>query len=87
MRIVPTISDSSEVLGGDPVTPQFFRAMRDLESGYFPEYSASDSSQDLPSQRSITESEYEREIECKNRLTKCGMCSCFLAIIGVLSMA
>ena len=86
MRIVPTISSdsscSSDTLGGDPVSPQFFRVMREYRNGSraLTDYSDEDT-------HSMTESEYDNRIKCQNRSIKCASCSCFLAIIAALSMA
>ena len=84
VRIVPTISSdsscSSDTLGGEPVTPQFLRVMREYRNGSLVDYSDEDT-------HSMTESEYNNRIKCQNRSIKCVSCSCFLAIIAALSMA
>ena len=84
MRIVPTISSdsscSSDTLGGEPVTPQFLRVMREYRNVSSVDYSDEDT-------HSMTESEYNNRIKCQNRSIKCVSCSCFLAIIAGLSMA
>ena len=84
VRIVPTISSdsscSSDTLGGEPVTPQFLRVMREYRNVSSVDYSDEDT-------HSMTESEYNNRIKCQNRSIKCVSCSCFLAIIAGLSMA
>ncbi len=46
VRIVPTISSdsscSSDTLGGEPVTPQFLRVMREYRNGSLVDYSDED---------------------------------------------
>jgi len=97
LRIVPVISsdsdcsDFSEFLGGDPVTPQFIRFMRDypvavraaadgnvLSSSYACNVSASISTQ------SETDAEYNMRIRRQNKCIKCfgtmGFISCLACL-------
>ena len=86
VRIVPTISSdsscSSDTLGGWPVSPQFFRVMREYRNGSraLTDYSDEDT-------HSMTESEYDNRIKCQNRSIKCGFFSFFVLILIAIGMA
>ena len=81
LRIIPVTSsdsdcsDFSEFLGGDPVTPQMERFMRDfpvaVRGGVLSSPYAYNSYVSAPSKRSETSAQYNMRIKRQNKCAKC----------------